>query len=399
MKKTLWMGMALLLLPMMAAAQPCESDDDCEEGEGCVKEPCATCAPGEECPPCDPQGECVAMEPAGPPTLVTNIECDSDADCPTFFACTEQTLPCANGGSSDCACAGCDSSEGEECPPCECPEPDETEWEDCGDTLMVCTWTLQECEADADCGAGFECMADEVCYGSGGGGCACAGCVCPDCPEGEECPPCDCPEEIECDCPEEEPEGEVVCETVGAWCVPAEVECADASACPEGWECADVPNGNGTSCSCGPCACDSEGGEDCECPPCECGDEEEQSALMCLPAGWSEVIAADAVVGYEGEMSGGGSYEGGAADDLFGGGEQAGGGEGGGGVGGPGTSEDPKSPTGESDEDNSGGSGVSDDDRGGCSAVGTSAGGALAMLLLALFAVVTLRRRVHADRT
>jgi len=145
----------------------------------------------------------------------------------------------------------------------------------------------EECANDDDCDEGFSCEEQKVCQG---GGCACSDCLCPQCPDEEDCPPCDCPEVIECDCDPED--YEETCEVTGAWCVPKEKACDQDSDCPEGWECAEFE----VPCGCEPCMCpaiacapesDCEEIEECDCPPCQCEDEVEG---RCLPDGWSVYI-------------------------------------------------------------------------------------------------------------
>jgi len=151
----------------------------------------------------------------------------------------------------------------------------------------MCVFTPTECEADDDCLEGFECIQVEECMG-GGSGCACTECACPDCPDGEECPPCDCPDEPVCEC-DEEPEEWEECEVIASVCLPAEVPCENDEDCPGDFVCMEDPEG--TDCLCPACACpDCPPGEECEgceCPPCDCGGGEAES--FCVPEGWDEV--------------------------------------------------------------------------------------------------------------
>jgi len=370
-----------LVLPLSSAmAVECTTDADCPEGSQCVAAPCGCACPacdpdsGAECPPCEcpdcPEGgECVEIDVTPGPWY--GDECEADADCPMDFTCQEVPIPCATEPACPpCACAGCDP-DSEDCtdpPECDCPpceEPDPTE---CVETVAkVCIYEPTECTVDTDCQEGFECLEIEEC--SGGGGCACTSCVCPDCPEGEECPPCDCPADPPpCECEEDQFAEE--CTVVGAFCAPAQVECAEDTDCPEGWECASAPD-VGTclcpDCACAPCA-EGEECPPCECEPCDCGEVDATS--YCLPGGWEDA-------GY-------GNYEAQATGTEKGEDE--------------GTPEDPASPEpdGTLGGDGSGGAkeeNAATDDTGtnGCTAGNSSTGG-LGLLLLAALAVLTLRR-------
>jgi uncharacterized protein (TIGR03382 family) len=167
---------------------------------------------------------------------------------------------------------------------------------------MMCVFTPTECVVDDDCVEGFECFAIEQCSGSGSmGSCVCENCLCADCPEGEECPPCNCPEEPVCECDDEPvPEFEEECTTLASICFPKEVSCETDADCAEDFTCVDIGMGDsgGTSsdCVCPPCACppcpEGEECEDCDCQPCECDDADDdfeaEAELICMPNGWED---------------------------------------------------------------------------------------------------------------
>jgi hypothetical protein len=362
----------------------CETDADCAAHEVCerVALPCAVpptctcacpdCPPGQACPPCEcpdcPPED--AFAPCAEETYGVCLPrwerdgCASDADCPAGFACEEIQVPCAATPCA-CACAGC--AEGEECEPCEClpcePEPCEAE------TYATCVWAPLECAADADCPDGFECVAQESCWGGGGG------CACPPCPEGAECPPCECPDEEEYF---EE------CEVTGHVCQPRAIACEDDAGCPAGWTC-EATFGD---CACA-CTCDAgpacEPGQECpaappcECEPCDCGPAES----FCVAPGW----------GWDG---GGGPYQPRPGDEEYAndGDETMGDG-----AGGP-----AEPPTGEVGGDGQAATGdpsaavtPSADPAAGCAATpsGRAPLAGLALLLLLLGAAVLRRARAH----
>ncbi len=303
-----------------AEGQDCDTNQDCPSGYECLPMPCPGCAcppcdpddegncPECDCPPCDGGGECVELWDDDPDDWYGG-ECDNDADCPEYFTCKDIQVPCPTmPDCPPCTCAapGCNPDEGDcseapepdcECEPCDIPEDFECETE----TYGYCVFEPEDCSSDDDCGEGFECIEQEACWESGGGGCVCTTCACPDCPEGEECEPCDCPEEEECECFDDEPQSG--CESMGAFCVPKQIECEDDLNCPEGWECAQFgSSGGGTSCACAcecqatpPCAPGEEcpEPEECVCPPCDCDEEGEEFAEpgigFCIPGGWKDI--------------------------------------------------------------------------------------------------------------
>jgi len=115
------------------------------------------------------------------------------------------------------------------------------------------------CEADADCGEGFKCVAAEICECS-------VGAAVPACPEGEECPePEPVPEPV-CEC---QPTGEKYCE-------PDEIPCEVGADCPDGWTC-EV-----SSVDVAPCVDPGDGSE----PVCP---DPLPATYACVPPYWGAV--------------------------------------------------------------------------------------------------------------
>jgi len=277
---TLLLFAVLWAFPAAAwAADECLTDEDCPEGLVCMPAPCPAmaCEDPADCPPCDATGFC--MEPDNPGGGGWEDQCAEDQDCPFDFVCKAMEIPCPGVACTPCDCDCKPGTEGCDCQCPECPEPAPCE----PVFVHVCVYEPKACSVHDDCGEGFECVAQEVCSG----GCACAGCACPECPEGEECPPCDCPEPEPCTC-DQEPS----CEVTGRFCQPKKIPCAEDSQCPADWTCSPV---GGTSCLCPDCACpapDGEGGgTDCECGPCDC--DQETAEQLCLPPGWANAGISD----------------------------------------------------------------------------------------------------------
>ena len=278
------------------AESECDTDADCEAGAHCVKTPCPACFYC-ECPECDPEGTCINYKEGPDDFFASGLPCEVDDECPTQFLCEEAVMPCMNYPSCPpCVCETCE--EGEECPECKCePCPEE---EPCDDELVKqCVFHPVECVVDADCGENFVCENFEECSG-GSSTCICTACECAACPDGEECPPCDCPEEPVCECDEEPIEEE--CTSNGAYCVPAELPCENDDQCDEGWTCLMKQSLCLCGCACGGVPCDGEDcpEPDCECPDCECDD---MSEGVCIPAGWEDLAEhAEEVFGPYGQQ-------------------------------------------------------------------------------------------------
>lgn len=161
----LTLQLTALAIPFFAASGalaqdiPCERDADCGESQICALTDCAAPCDTDEDPACEPTdcgsgGVCIDIGPPPP------RDCTSDADCAEAERCIVETFESCVG--SGCACA-------EDDPACDCDVPVD---EECTtETYAFCAppWA-GACEADADCGAGFTCEVLEVCACSGGGG-------------------------------------------------------------------------------------------------------------------------------------------------------------------------------------------------------------------------------------
>lgn len=392
---------SLVLLPLTAFAMPCETDADCDEGQVCAPAPasCPPCEAGAECPSCEPEtsGECMDAGGGGH-EFWSGVECETDADCPDLFSCSEEAVPCAMPAIA-CDCPDCPPDAPDCDPECSCPDPGDYECPD--ETVKICVYEPASCETDAECGEGFECYAEEICYGSSGG-CACPGWD-PD--SGEE------PAECTCD---EEPVSTEECEVVGSYCAPKQVECQADADCPNGWECATFAMGGSgdVACACTTCACPE--GAECDCETtCDCPETEEPEVVeetmgYCLPGGWGDVVssAMDSGTATGGEAGGAGTPNGGnggsgggasgpskgGLDDLLGGGaenfEEAGNPQAPGAEGGDGN--------GNVDESGSGNgstAGTGTGSASGCAVAASAASGfaAIFAILLVAFAVLTRR--------
>ncbi|MFH1530081.1 MAG: hypothetical protein ABIK09_05020 [Pseudomonadota bacterium] len=126
-------------------------------------------------------------------------------------------------------------------------------------TLLLLAMLLMAAPAMAD--EDMSCMSDSDC--PEGYGCAMMSCACAECPPGEECLPCDCPED-----------GEGWCEDMGGgsddWGFYGG-ECDVDGDCPLGFSCELVSMPCATE-ACPPCACMDCDPDDAECEetPCEC---------------------------------------------------------------------------------------------------------------------------------
>ena len=201
---------------------------------------------------------------------------------------------CVDGG---CSWAGLESCPSDTiCPEGVCYQPDpcnhhSDEGSCAADAANSCLWAAVElCAPDTDCSAGG------FCYG-GGGTDDCV-CVCPlYCPDGEDCPPCDC------SCPPPDDGGG------GGTCTCACPDCAEGETCPPcDCTCEDPGTGCGgegtCTCvcpvcpegeTCPPCDCDCDAGgggstETCVCP--ECPPDQTCPACECDP---SEVPPSDPI--------------------------------------------------------------------------------------------------------
>ncbi len=275
MAAALTMGPATVLAGGLGA--DCMGDFDCDLGLECseayLTEACPdiACPPGEYC-------EAPACEPVAYSFCIP-ARCDVDAHCGPDLVCKgfemtecgelEPTRACPPEGPCD-----------EDPMPMPEPEPCETVTE----SYCVPVY-IGPCELDGDCGPGFDCVDQEICGCTGGGGtdevCVCGpddgDCVCDPAPSPEEEPT-----EPDCFC---EPSG-------GAWCQPQEIPCDTDNDCLADWSC-DSPYGTTTCISSSTTSrdTDEDGGAEpgidaAPLPPEEdpCVTEEVQT--FCLPPGW-----------------------------------------------------------------------------------------------------------------
>lgn len=351
----------------------CETDADCPAGMMCaeagatsqlvaVDAPACVCPEEEPDCGCDEEGEQAMPEPMPEPETTiyyacVPAPCESDADCGDDLACLSHTyqqcedlplttmVPCRE---DDPDCGG--SMEPR-------PEPEcETVTESyCGPKYLA------NCEADADCGEGFSCVAEEMCEcettSRRGQVDDAAGIDTGDGAEDDEGTPEAQAEPIEptgdgteaCTC---EPTGDMICEL-------QELPCASDDDCAiEGWTCMLAPIATQ------PCVWDEETGEE------DCGDEDDSTepSGQCLPETWGW--------GEDGTM---GSAE--TANDSGGGTTSSGGG-------GAPNPTDPGSGSGDGTDEDGGTSGGGGG--GGCQTGSAPASG---LMGLALFAMAWVTRR------
>lgn len=154
-----------LLAPLTASAKTCAADAECNPNQKCEvvassgSVGCPPCAEGADCPPCVQPSPSTIKECVDQP-----IACTTDADCPSYLACTAENTPSPT-------CPACEDDAGNKCPPCEPAPPPSGK--------KFCSYVERKCTKDADCGAGFVCETSEV------GTCAGAA---PDCPPNADCP-------------------------------------------------------------------------------------------------------------------------------------------------------------------------------------------------------------------
>jgi len=201
-------GFAALSARPAAAESSCASDSDCVKGWLCQvtsSSGCGyACAPGQDCPPppdC-PTQEFKSCVP-GP--------CTTDSDCATGMVCYTTQV-------------GCDAVP--TCPPgADCVEPPPCR----PSTQSQCIPRYDApCTVDADCGAGFTCMADVT-----GCGCSSAGSAPSSGGSGGAPTPIDPPPT--CDC--------APATTSSCHAVPQ--TCTTTADCANGWTCETVDQGGG----------------------------------------------------------------------------------------------------------------------------------------------------------
>ena len=256
--------------PTTTGIEPIEAEPACPEGEKCDEgEEEAGDDPTDEMPPeqSQPQEEEIWK-------TCTPKSCETDADCDGNLVCVLTTYECPG---AVVVAPAIDCAEGEDCgaPPEE--EPKEPA-DDCEpETVGQCApkW-LAPCQEAADCGAGFECVEEEICWGTSSGG-SMGGMPCD--PDDEDCgegfaPPPQEEKEGDDEDPNEgcEPTGELYCEL-------QMIDCS-SEACPEGLVCVDVAEEAITE----DCAMSSDGEMDCPEP------EEELPAQVCVPEGFEDWI-------------------------------------------------------------------------------------------------------------
>jgi hypothetical protein len=229
----------------------CTDDEDCGAGSHCLVFEYEVCTSE---PGCEPGGDC----PGGGGGL-EDCETHTDSACvPDWFHACESDDDCEDG-------LACISFEETHCevtsPPCADPTdgcPPEQEAPGTCETVVTEAYCLPPylapCESDADCGDGFECVAEEWCWceGSDGGG-------------GGEEPSCGCET------------GDT------SWCEIVHQACDEDDDCADGWSCDDDP-------AAGPdeptCAVGPDGSTDCDDAPAA-GDDEDDG--RCVPPYWDDV--------------------------------------------------------------------------------------------------------------
>ena len=393
--------------PIAVGPETCEADEECPVGMACqeitvpcsggmVPKPvedcaCPDCAPGEDCPPCDcgegdPE-EPVQEEPGEEEPcedeviqICAPVECEPEAsECGENFSCQPVEEICSgsasssgSGGSAPSEGEATDPSNGdedsagsdetdevtteeeptEEEPTEEEPTEDEVvveeveeDWE-CEVVASACLPNEIECATDEDCPADWSCE-----LGFGGTVSIGGGCACPECPPGEDCPPCDCDEE-------EEVVEEIV-ETSGM-CQPEGWE-------QYGWGGMDMLPG------------DRESGEAATSGPAEEGEEEEESGeLSAEEAGGEEEPTGegDEAAAEGDEAAAEGDEAAAEGDEAAAEGDEA-------------AAEGDEAPAAEE-------AAAGSDDDGGCSTSGTQAPFAWSLLLMSV-ALVGLRRRTDLN--
>lgn len=148
-----------------ASAQECTADTDCPKSWTCEVTGGSAC--GGSAPACEAGKECPVPEPVDCVTQEFKScepgPCTQDSDCDEGMICYKDSVESCTGVSTQPACIGPD-----------CPDAATA------DTTGSCTteersacvprWAAP-CEVAADCGDGFDCVAEEqcACAGSGGG--------------------------------------------------------------------------------------------------------------------------------------------------------------------------------------------------------------------------------------
>jgi MYXO-CTERM domain-containing protein len=197
-------GLGALSARSAFADTTCAKDGDCVKGWVCQvtgSSGCGyACAPGTDCPP---PPDCGVQETKscvpGP--------CSADSDCASGMVCYTTQVGCPS--TPPCA-AGADCTEPPACQPT---------------TQSACIPRYDApCKADADCGAGFSCIANQSeCN------CASAGSAPGSSADGGSADPV--PPMIDCQCPP----------STTSSCHALPVACASAADCAAGWSCESLP--------------------------------------------------------------------------------------------------------------------------------------------------------------
>jgi hypothetical protein len=267
-----------------APRQACMADADCAEGVACIDGVCgeaqvedpsecdvdADCSAGFSCQVVGALGDCAEPapdEPNTPPGRCGSQEfrmcvppppaqCDPaqmSADCSGGLICVTYTFESCSGGVA-CACP-----EGAECD-CADVEPSEPSCQSEAESYCVPPY-LAPCDADADCGSGFTCEAEEICTAS-----------CTDTPRDPADPDGDVPDGMGSCSSECAPAAAKYCKIV-------ERPCAADAECGAGFSCVAPPSSSTPS----TCVVDSDGNEFCD-----DGAPDEPGQSYCLPDGWEQ---------------------------------------------------------------------------------------------------------------
>jgi MYXO-CTERM domain-containing protein len=232
---------------------PCQVDADCGEGMICRIETYEVGCGFK----CEDDGVCEADPECVPTTesysYCEEKPCESDADCGTGRICIERTWEsCTGGAAVDCDEAGncTQTSFNEECTT---------------ESSAYCGYRYEaECTVSEDCGPGFDCVPNEVCWcGGSTGGVSGEG--------GAASVPEEPMTDPECGC---EPTGTNRCEL-------QELACTTDADCPADFLCIQNPSGWCTGDENGTVTCGTDG-----------------PAMVCYPSGW-----------YSGGLDGGGTSE------------------------------------------------------------------------------------------
>lgn len=293
----------------------CEADADCPTGFECIEHeswapttssatepdfaepPCEgeDCEGGGEDKPGNSESPPEPTEPVEPPETVKTCApkmCDTDGDCGGDLVCVLQTYDCPAQMIPDKAPMP-DCPEGEDCGGEPTDEEPKDPQEPCEpETVGHCApkW-LAPCEADTDCGPGFSCVEEEMCWASSGGSSGSAGSPPPSIPcdpDDEDCGQEDSGDGEDSFAPgpdEGEGEGQAMpeegCEPTGEFYCELQIIDCSTDACPEGLVCISADAGPQDD-----CAVSSDG--EMSCPE----SDEEIPEKVCVPEGFEDWIGA-----------------------------------------------------------------------------------------------------------